>query len=186
MSPTFRVWALPFNPEPWALGPILVLPGKGGKGHFGKHAPHKPLVMYQKAIKSELLELGVEVEPGMYAMRLTFSRQIETYQTKNGTVTRNAADVTNMQKATEDALEKVAIHNDRAVLKTVSQMYGPQLALTEPFVVIELISGITWKDPRGLWNCPGEFLSEEAEAAIEGMNNSSLLSPDISNNEWKP
>jgi len=178
-------WALPINPEPWAIGKISAI--RTAKGAFPKVAPHKPLVTYQEAVAESLKARGAEVVPGLYSLRFTFSHQLEVYKTRHGAQTRNAADATNMQKATEDALQGVVIGNDRDVIHIESQMHGPQRTSTFPFVIIECKFGLEWnKTTTRDWNIPGEFLSPLAMEARNEMMNDPILMPNIVNNTWKP
>lgn len=137
---TTVTYALPINPEPWAIGNAYV--GRGGGKTFARIAPDKTLKLYQEAVRAELEAQGAEVLPGKYALEFFFYRQNAQYTDAAGRRrTRNRPDVTNMQKATEDALQGVLIGNDRDVVSVSSHLLaaGPEV---EPAVVISLTCGI--------------------------------------------
>jgi Endodeoxyribonuclease RusA len=181
---TYRCWAFAINPEPWAMGDTVILRNRKTGKHFPKFTNDKTMDAYQQALREELRGRGVRVEPGYYAFRFTLSRQLEKSYTATSTLTRNVADVTNMQKATEDALQGVAIGNDRAVVSASARLAEIQSEHTVPYILIELVSGIEdwdpWGDelfPRGL----GTEAREQVLDAIEEYKN-----PVIHNNEWTP
>lgn len=140
--------ALPLNPEPWAMGNIQVI--TAGKRPFPKVSPNRTLKVYQDAIIAELKVEDIGVLPGpMYSVRFSFSRQRAQYKTVSGrTSTRNRADVTNMQKGTEDALQGVRLGNDRDVVRIESRLVGPQRPSTLPYVIIEIRHSISGYSPR--------------------------------------
>lgn len=181
---TFRAWALPINPFPWAVGKATAIPNRGRKP-FVKIAPDKALRAYQDAVQAELLEMGVTPEPGLYSIRFTFSRQLEQYMTVRGKQTGNAADSTNMQKATEDALQGVAIENDRQTISIVSHLASESKVSTIPYVVIEVLSGIDGYEmsKRVL---PGQWISQQAIEARNQMMRTSAMNPEIINNTFIP
>lgn len=112
-------FCLPVNPEPWAIGSAYVRRG-GGKA-FASIAPDKTLKTYQEAVRSELMARGASLLEPPYALEFYFWRQNAQYQSPKGrTMTRNTPDTTNMQKATEDAIQGVLIGNDRDVLAVKS------------------------------------------------------------------
>lgn len=152
---------------------------------FPKVSPNKTLKAYQDAVRAELELAGAEVLPGDYALRFTFSRQLVAYKVRTGkTLTRNVADVTNMQKGTEDALQGAAIGNDRDVIAVSSRLAGPQSEGTLPFVVIEIIHSI-----EGFVFDPfTEFptWTEEGKMAYNGILEELLNPKGIQDNEWSP
>ena len=178
----YRVYALPLNPEPWAVGPAFVVrTGGAPKARIG---PDHTLQTYQNAVKDELRLQGVtEILPGDYSLHFSFSRQLAKYGTASGrTSTRNAADATNMQKATEDALQGVLIHNDRDVVRVGSVIIDQGPSVT-PFVVIEILYGLTDEDPSVLTDAPLELMDE----AIERMFATELARENARNRKdvWK-
>lgn len=160
----YRVYALPLNPEPWAVGPAYVV--RAGGTPKARIGPEPTLQTYQNAVKDELTMQGAEILPGNYSLYFTFSRQLASYGTASGrTSTRNAADATNMQKATEDALQGVLIHNDRDVVRVGSVIVdqGPDVS---PFVVIEILFGLTDEDSSKMDGAPGELMDEAIDRMI--------------------
>lgn len=179
--------ALPLNPEPWAMGNVAVI--TAGRKPFPKVSPNKTLKTYQDAVQAELEIEDIGILPGpFYSVRFTFSRQLVKYKTRGGkTSSRNWADVTNMQKGTEDALQGVRIPNDRAVVRVQSGLYGPQRESTLPFVVIEIRHSIDGYSPRETAVCHSDnWFSPEGQEAWEAMLRSELGSQDIQDNEWSP
>ena len=87
------------NPEPWATGTVNCY----GKGR-GTISPHPKVVNYQNAIREELD--GIEQPSGNWPLEVRFfyARSTERGQ---------PADVTNLNKATEDALQGILFGNDR-------------------------------------------------------------------------
>lgn len=143
----YEVFALPLNPEPWKVGKAFVYRDKGTpRAGIG---PDKTVQTYQEAIREELKARGVEVKSGPYSLYFTFSRQLAQWKKNNRTYTRNAADATNMQKATEDALQGVLIGNDRDVVR-VGSVVVEQGITTTPFVVIEILYELGEEDPTRL------------------------------------
>ncbi|UYL87221.1 rusa-like resolvase [Gordonia phage Minos] len=178
--------ALPLNPEPWAMGSIYVV--TAGRKPFPKVSPNKTLKQYQDALVAEL-EGRSSILPGpYYSIRYTFSRQLIQYKTRQGkTVTRNWADVTNMQKGTEDALQGVFLPNDRAVIQNLARLIGPQRQSTLPYVVIEIRHSIEGFSPAETAICPAdEMFSPEGRKAWETMLNRELGGGNISDNVWTP
>ena len=136
-------YALPVNPEPWVVGNAYV--GRGGGKAFAKIAPDKTLKLYQEAVRAELEVQGAEMVEGKYALELYFFRQNAQYKDAAGrTRTRNTPDVTNMQKATEDALQGVLIGNDRDVVSVSSHLVAAGTDV-DPMVVVHLTYGLEWK-----------------------------------------
>ena len=106
-------YVLRVNPEPWAVG-SLGLGRKQGKiyPYIGQNAQ---LAAYQAAIREELGPQ--ELIEGNVELNLYFWRNLATYETQSGRDHRkHHADATNMQKATEDALQGVLFDNDKYVV----------------------------------------------------------------------
>lgn len=138
-------YALPVNPEPWVVGNAYV--GRGGGKAFAKIAPDKTLKLYQEAVRAELEAQGAEMVEGKYSLELYFYRQNAQYKDAAGrTRTRNTPDVTNMQKATEDALQGVLIGNDRDVISVSSHLVAAGTDV-DPMVVVHLTYGVESSDP---------------------------------------
>ena len=175
------------NALPKHMGNIAVV--TAGKRRFPKVSPNKTLKQYQDALIAELTESEAAILPGpYYSIRYTFSRQLVHYKTREGgTSSRNWADVTNMQKGTEDALQGVYMPNDRAVIQNLARLVGPQKQSTLPYVVIEIRHSIETFLPADTAICPIEDLfSPEGEEVWKAMLDRELGSQDIQNNEWTP
>lgn len=176
-------YAFAVNPEPWAIGPIS----------HNKPGPEPTLKAYQEAIRSELLAQEAGMKLGLYSVRLRFSRQLAKYVklSNGGTAHRNQADATNMQKATEDALQGIVIGNDRDVARVESRIAGPQESTTDPWVLIEVRYGIEgYSDaetelPRDRLD-GGQWVSFEGMAALMEMRKQAALGDRIQDNEWTP
>lgn len=185
--PNVVATALPLNPEPWAMGNVSAFKIKGRA--IPKVAPNLTLKNYQEALRAELGLTDFEILPGpYYSVRFTFSRQLVKYKTSSGrTSTRNWADVTNMQKGTEDALQGVAFGNDRDVIRVESRLFGTQSASALPFVVIEIRHSIEGYSPEDTAICyTTESFSPAGQAAWEKMIQDELGPQDITDNEWTP
>lgn len=171
-------YGLSLNPEPWAMGTVFAARGRGGKGSFTRVSPNKTLKQYQDAVRAELEAQGVSILPGPYRLRFTFSRQLVSYKTSSGkTSSRNVADVTNMQKATEDALQGVVIDNDRDVIAVSSTLAGPQKKGAMPFVIIEIEHSAEYGLPE---------MTNDWKTVHEELIREHLAPADIQNNDWTP
>lgn len=156
---------------------------------FPKVSPNKVLKMYQDAIREELVFTGINDLPGpYYSIRFTFSRQLTKTKIASGkTLTRNWADVTNMQKGTEDAMQGGSIDNDRHVIRTGSRLHSAQTEHNLPFVVIEVRHSITGFSPAETAICEAtEMFSPAGQEAWENMLKAELGGSDITDNEWTP
>ncbi|AVD99562.1 RusA-like resolvase [Gordonia phage Butterball] len=184
--PNIVAAALNLNPEPWAMGDVQVI--TKGRRPWPKVTPNKTLKSYQDALVAELLAGGAESLPGpYYSIRYSFSRQRTQYETRSKTVTRNWADVTNMQKGTEDALQGVFLPNDRAVIQNLSRLVSSQEVTTWPYVVIEIRHSIEGFRPKETAICPiEELFSPEGQEAWEAMLKNELGGGEIADNEWEP
>lgn len=129
------IWrVLCINPEPWAIGPLSI--GRKKSGVFPRIGPNQQLVTFQQAVREELAGITM-VEYEMVELDFYFWRQLESYKVGNRTVVKKAADVTNLQKATEDALQGLAITNDRNV-KRISSHLVAQGQDVEPKIIIRI------------------------------------------------
>ena len=148
MSKWFYV---PLNPDPWAIGPLGV-----GKRN-GKYVPYVgrniQLDDYKKAVAEELVSQGTElVNYDEYALRFYFWRRLDAHESGR----KHQADVTNLQKATEDALQGVLIGNDRNVRSVYSEIVA-QGTDVKPGIVINVehyasTSHLTPEIPDGIWD----------------------------------
>lgn len=106
-------FVLDVNPEPWAIGPLSV--GRAGGKTFPKVGRNMQLHMYKQAIQEELGKPDVFFH-GKVELRFYFWRARAQYSTPQAKAHRkHEADVTNLQKATEDALQGVLFKNDKDV-----------------------------------------------------------------------
>lgn len=106
-------WLLfPINPEPWAVGPLSV--GRRNGKVFPAMGQNAELRVYQDAIREILTADGVEMIRGDVEIDFYFNRSTLSYRANSGRrSTKNRADLTNMQKALEDAFQGILIDNDR-------------------------------------------------------------------------
>lgn len=103
------------NPMPWEIGPLGV--GRQGGKLRPFVGPSPQLQAYQKSVRQALLDQNPIKREGEVEVKFYIWRRIEEYKTKGGrAASSHAADATNIQKATEDAIQGVLIGNDRYVL----------------------------------------------------------------------
>jgi Holliday junction resolvase RusA-like endonuclease len=118
MSTSMTRWfVIPLNPEGWAVGPLGVA-RKNGKliPYMGRN---QQLAAYKEAVSEEfarrygqLIPTDREVELRIYAWQ-----RIDEYSTASGRKSKDkAADLTNIVKATEDAVQGILIANDNKVM----------------------------------------------------------------------
>jgi hypothetical protein len=139
------IWfALPLNPEQWAIGPVS---GglKNGKP-FGRIGANTQLQVYQKAVK-ELLAPEIEFIFGASKSKNPFFRNevelfiyiwrnLDEYTNRGGrNQSRPEADLTNLFKATEDAIQDVLIYNDRQSRATRGALLEQERGI-EPCVLV--------------------------------------------------
>lgn len=110
-----RWYVLGVNPEPWAVGPLQT--GRRAGKIFATMGRNQQLDAFKEAVREELGEPDL-IAPEKLPIRLDiyFWRRQDSYETESGRRHRkHEADLTNMVKACEDALQGVVIHNDRDV-----------------------------------------------------------------------
>lgn len=94
------------NPEPWTPGSISI--GRKGKATFGTMVKDGALVAYQNAVREWFwlnVRLGDLPLTDPVTLEFLFWRQRAQYEGPSGKMVRKSAcDVTNLQKALEDAL----------------------------------------------------------------------------------
>lgn len=128
------VHCLHLNPEPWAIGNAFVVKG----GRAAAIAPDKTLKSYQEAVRAELLAQGAQMVDGPYVLSFWFWRENVSYTNAGGKKrSRNSPDLSNIVKATEDAIQGVLIDNDRDVVHIRSFLVERGKDV-EPKVVIEV------------------------------------------------
>jgi len=105
-------YTLALNPEPWAIGPVGYR-RSGGKmsAYVGRNAQ---LDAYKEAVREEIGPGPHPVIEGKVKLVLLFWRNRAEYKTaQSRTHRKHEADLTNMVKATEDALQGLLFVNDR-------------------------------------------------------------------------
>jgi Holliday junction resolvase RusA-like endonuclease len=109
-----RWYLCEINPEPWAVGPVGVN-RRGGRisAYVGRN---QQLHAYQEAITEELIAQNPTKIAGRVGLILGFWRDRPEYTTpQSRTHRKHDADLTNLQKATEDACQGVLFDNDKDV-----------------------------------------------------------------------
>ena len=124
---TERWFVLDVNPEPWAIGPVGYS-RRGGKmsAYVGRN---QQLHSYQEAVR-EALGTGHEMIDGPFQLYFWFWRRRDEYKTpQSRTHRKHEADATNLQKATEDALQGVLFKNDKdtRIIRSVMVEQGPDV-----------------------------------------------------------
>lgn len=124
---SLRWYALDINPEPWDLGRVSVGRFKGK--YTGTISPNKQLQAYQNAVREEIGPLEGLITHNIELV-FFFWRNRAEYTTQNQRQHRkHEADVTNLQKGLEDALQSILYVNDRDVVHTDSWLVeqGPDV-----------------------------------------------------------
>ena len=127
---------LEVNPVPWTA-PSVSTGRKNGKVQPRVYK-NAELRTYQQAVKEDFQYRYPDVEPikGPIDLDFFFWRQLPDYlSVDNVRVRKHQADVTNMQKALEDALQGLLFANDREV-RTIHSSIVEQDFETEPKVLI--------------------------------------------------
>ena len=105
-----RYYVLWINPEPWKVGPVS----------YKRVGKDPSLEAYQEAVREALLQSNPEQLPGKVDVEFWFWHRRVRYQGAKKVVVKNEIDATNMQKATEDAIQGVLLGNDRNVVNITS------------------------------------------------------------------
>jgi len=154
MSRMLTVIALvDINPEPWRVGEASAVRRNGKLGAF--ISPDPALVNYQEAVRETLREMKVPLLEPAYHLRFWWWREIVTYESASGRmVTKHKVDQTNLQKGTEDALQKCKETKNRSAFDGVitndtycmssGGMIVEQEKGVEPLTLIEIVSGATY------------------------------------------
>lgn len=168
MTETF-ITAIPVNPEPWKA------PMKG-RGHAFSD---KGSIAYKGAIRDHLERVGAtQLEPP-YRVHFLFWRKRFQYLDKRGAKrTRNAADATNMQKLTEDALQGILIDDDVRNRYVTSQTVAQGLDV-EPMVIV-MVAHI---DDPGRIRIPEGFTEGQILDSIIGCRRAAVTSG-AEQNDW--
>jgi Holliday junction resolvase RusA-like endonuclease len=125
------------NPEPWTASEGSI--GRKGGKLFVMYHKQMQLRVYQEAIQETFKEKYPAVEPSPAGQRIAlefyFWRELPVYEGTRGNVRKHEADVTNLQKALEDALQGILFHNDRDV-KVIKSYIVEQEFDTSPKILI--------------------------------------------------
>lgn len=160
-----EIWrVLCINPEPWAIGPLSLGRKKGGL--FPLVGPNQQLVTFQRAIREELAT--IKLTEGEVELDFYFWRKLESYKSGNRNVVKKAADVTNLQKATEDALQDLAITNDRHV-RRISSHLVEQGEDVDPRIVLR-IRKYQHFDPQQIPDFIWQIIDLDAEVADQPLS----------------
>lgn len=169
-------FALDINPEPWAVGPLGTARREGKvSAYIGRN---QQLAAYQEAIQE-----GLKAELDDEYFLLTPPFDIEFYFWRNHAEyltpaarkhRKHIADATNMQKATEDALQGVLFENDKDVARIRSQVVdqGPH---TQGLVVIRVVSEAWPEVPAWVGKMRQDLMLRQA--ATERESNSNVWPP---------
>lgn len=136
-------FVLDLSPEPWAIGPVGYS-RRGGKmsAYVGQN---QQLNAYEEAVAESVrdqLPDDFKIPEGKMALTLFFWRNRAEYTTPAArTHRKHEADATNMQKATEDALQGVLYNNDKdnLVVASVVMAQGPEV-IGKVVIHLELLS----------------------------------------------
>lgn len=131
-------YILDVNPEPWAIGPVGYrrLNGKMS-AYVGRN---QQLDAYKEAVREAIADQAPRKVDGPVDITFFFWRNRAEYTTPQArTHRKHEADATNMQKATEDALQGVLYDNDKDNIHVESWIVeqGPDV---EPRVVVRCTS----------------------------------------------
>lgn len=129
---SWRWFILEVNPEPWAIGPVGYA-RRGGKmtAYVGRN---QQLDAFKEAVREEMKDIignddGTFIS-GKVELRFYFWRNRAEYTTPQArTHRKHEADATNMQKATEDALQGILFKNDKDTndIRSVVVEQGPEV-----------------------------------------------------------
>ena len=129
-------YVLDLNPIQWAVGPVVT--GRKGGKVYGNIGRNQELHAYKEAVREILEDTAPTAVLGEVELFIYFWRQREEYQTHQArTHRKHEADLTNLQKAFEDAIQDVMIENDKNV-KAVRTVVVEQDVNTTPCVVFKV------------------------------------------------
>lgn len=120
-------YALDINPEPWAIGDLSVGRNSGGK-LYPAVGRNQQLYAYQEAVREAIGNDAVLVT-GRVSLKFWFWRRQESHSANARKTQRHHADLTNLQKATEDAIQDLLIQNDKNtyIVRSVMMEQGPDV-----------------------------------------------------------
>lgn len=160
------------NPEPWAVGPLSV--GKRNGKMFPIMGRNQSVHAFKEAVRDALEGKVTMLPDGQYDVTFFFWRRLESYVGESGRkANAHWADATNMQKATEDALQGILFDNDRDVreIRSVIVDQGP-----------DVIPGIAVQVQNWVPTAIEEHFAEIKWNRDQALKNTAL----ISDNTWPP
>lgn len=122
-----RWYSIEVNPEPWAIGDVSV--GRNGGKVYPIVGRNNQLHTFKQAVAEEIGNQATMIS-GPVALHFYFWRNRAGYKTDRQQKARaHDADLTNLQKACEDALQGVLFNNDRDVVEVHSYLVeqGPDV-----------------------------------------------------------
>jgi Endodeoxyribonuclease RusA len=134
------------NPEPWSTGNVICY----GKGR-GTLSPNLKMLNYQNAIREELTD---RIDSGGTPPVDVWAMDLHIYYFRS-TERGHPADVTNLNKATEDALQGILFANDRINRKVTGEIIEQSPHVEYPGLIIVLR--------------PYEFVPDEHEDLLAEM-----------------
>lgn len=178
------IWLhVPVNPEPWAIGPVGYARRNGKmSAYVGRNAQ---LDAYKQAVAEAVSEYwgNLPVLEGKFKVHFYFWRNQAEYTTAQSRQHRkHEADATNLQKATEDALQGIVFSNDKD-----NKMVGSVVMAQGPSVVGQIVINIQdWDQTED----SKYYLSKMPDGMIYRVNNT-MFSIDSqvvseSDNSWPP
>lgn len=148
MQSEVPLYRLNINPEPWAIGPVGVNRKAGLRPFVGQN---QQLKAYQEAVKEEFEQnYGlIEMFPEGTKIRLDvwFWRKIYDYGSPQARrVRKHEADLTNLLKAFEDALQGVFYKNDKDVMGGEHILVDQGDHLSDGLIIFRCYpsSSVTW------------------------------------------
>lgn len=152
-------FVLDVNPYPWKVPPFSA--GRKGNRMFVSAGRDEGLHSYKQAIKEQLEAKVTWKIEGPVALYLWFYRNIPEYTTAQGRRARkHEADNTNLQKATEDALQEYLYENDKDVAYNVSYRVE-QSADAQGMVVVCVVP----------WDMPQPVFPDAVQFEIDELKN---------------
>jgi Holliday junction resolvase RusA-like endonuclease len=117
------------NPVPWQTGVPFVVRSKGRV--FAKMAPAGKLVDYQEAFREEFMQQQDHI------VMHTGELEVQFHFWRNRSGRDSHADVSNLQKATEDVLQGILYNNDKSNRHVTGHLVeeGPKV---KPYVIVRI------------------------------------------------
>lgn len=134
------------NPEPWTAPDISM--ERRGSRTYPRASKSPILAAYQEALRENIAEAYPDL-PMMPDVHLQLSfhfwRKLDLYKTATGrNMQRKVADATNLQKATEDALQGILFKNDNQVKRVASEIVAEGVDVEPHIVVICDVKTLSW------------------------------------------